>query len=287
MQKQGESVVRSLIVILASLALCSACSTVPTDATWVGRDGTRSDFFDVANWSPSIVPTGIATVPPTNPPQPLSPLVTINKPVSLLELRQRGGAVSGAGELKFGGAGWSICGKYSNTGFDGIVQGNVHLCADDSPDFGYGQSGTLIGDVTVLGGSFGALIASPSSPGLTVTKSVVVDQTGGIGVQYFPGSSVPILAIQGSLAIKGNSTILWLFVVQDVPSQTVIPIRAAGGIAGCFSKVIVTSPNYSATYRCRANDVEVVLTRLSPRSRTGTTTADYSWMPWARRPPPR
>jgi hypothetical protein len=278
--------VRSLM-ILACLVLCAACSTVPTDATWVGRDDMRSDFFNAANWSPPVVPTGIATVPPTSPPQPLAPLVTFNKPVTLLELRQRGGAVSGTGELKFGGAGWSICGKYSNTGFEGTLQGNVHLCADGSPDFGYGQSGTLIGDVTVLGGAFGAIVASPSSPGLTVTKSVVVDQTGGIGVQYFPGSSVPVLAIQGSLAIRGNSTILWLFIGQDVPSQTVIPIRASGGITGCFSKVNVTSPNYSATYRCRANEVEVVLTRLPPRSRTHTTTADYSWMPWARRLPPR
>jgi hypothetical protein len=273
-------------MILALLALCAACSTVPTDATWVGRDGARSDFFDATNWSPPFVPTGIANVPPTDPPQPLIPLVTFNKPVKLLELRQRGGSVAGNGEIKFDGAGWSVCGKYSNTGFHGVLQGNVHLCADGSPDFGYGQSGTLIGDVTVLGGAFAAIIASPSSPGLTVTRSVVIDQTGGVGVQ-FAGSDLPILTIQGSLAIRGSSTILWLFILDDaVPSQTVLPIRAAGGVTGCFSKVLVTSRNYSARFRCGPNAVEVELTRLpaGARTRTAATTADYSWMPWAKRP---
>lgn len=278
---------RSLIS-LALLASCAACSTVPTDATWVGKDTSRSDFFDTTNWSPPVVPTGIANVPPTNPPQPLVPLVTFNKPVKLLELRQRGGSVAGRGEIKFDGAGWSVCGKYSNNGFHGVLQGNVQLCADGSPDFGYGQSGTLNGDVAVLGGAFGAIIDFPSSPGLAVTKSVTIDQTGGVGVQFLGSSDVPVLTIQGSLAIKGNSSLLWLFILDDtVPSQTVRPIRASGGITGCFSKVIVTSANYSAKYRCGPNAVEVELTRLPSRTRNraAVTIADYSWMPWAKRPP--
>jgi hypothetical protein len=273
------------MMILSLLASCAACSSVPADATWVSKDATRTDFHDPTNWSPPVVPTGIATVPPADPPRPLEPLVTINKPVTLLELRQNGGAVSGHGEIAFKGAGWSECGKDSNTGFEGTVRGNVRLCASPSPNFGYAQAGVLDGDVTVLGGAFGALMTfSPSSAGLTVTRSIVVDETGGLGVP-FAKTGFPILSIQGPLMIRGGSTILWLFIEdEDVPSQTVVPIRANGGITGCFGKVNVTSTNYQAKHRCRGTDVEVELTRISSRARgRDAATTDYSWMPWAKR----
>jgi hypothetical protein len=107
---------------VAALALSAACTAVAPDATWVGVDPNKSEFSDASNWSPAVVPIGIATIPPSGqPPQPLEPQVFVSSPVTLRAIRQGGGAIYGT-DVTLTGGGWSVCGKTSMSAITGTVR---------------------------------------------------------------------------------------------------------------------------------------------------------------------
>jgi hypothetical protein len=140
--------------------------------------------------------------------------------------------------------------------------------------------GTLVGDVTVLGGGFGSNLGHPGPTDLKVTGSVVVDQTGGL-LANVPERDQSILDIQGSLAIKGNATTLLVVLDFDpkAPRVTAVPIRAAGGITGRFGSVLVlTSRFYKADVVYRPTEIQVTVTRIGG-PRRGTETPPYTWPP--------
>jgi len=266
---------------VAALSLSAACTTVAPDATWVGTDYRKAQFSDPSNWSPAVVPTGIATIPPSSqPPQPQQPQVFVSSPITLGAIRQGGGAIYGK-DVTLTGGGWSVCGKTSMSGINGTVRGNVSMCPGPAIDFGYGQVGTLVGDVTVLGGGFGSNLGSAPSD-LKVTGSVVVDQTGGV-MANVPEQGQSILDIQGSLTIKGNATTLLVVLDFDpkAPRLTAIPIRAAGGITGRFGSVLVlTSRFYKADVVYRPTEIQVTVTRIGGLRRGQVPeTPPYTWPP--------
>jgi hypothetical protein len=265
---------------LAVLALSAACTAVPTDAIWVGTNPQKAEFSDPTNWSPQVVPTNIATIPSSvQPPQPMQPQVFVSKPVQLRGIRQTGGAIYGK-DVTLTGEGWSVCGKYSMSGITGTVAGNVRLCPGPAIDFGYGQMGLLIGDVSVLGGGFGSNLGIPGPSDLQVTGSVTVDQTGGL-VAWVPEKGKSTLDIQGTLAIKGNATTLLVAVQYDqtVPTATAIPIRAKGGITGRFASVLVNYPYYRADVVYRETEIQVTVTRIGAPRRGEAPAAQFSWPP--------
>jgi hypothetical protein len=272
---------------VAVLALSAACTTAPTDATWVGTDHIKAEFSDPTNWSPAVVPTGIASIPPSGqPPRSLEPQVRVSGPITLAAIRQTGGLIySGAelpGQITLTGAGWSVCGKTSATSIIGTVKGNISMCPGPAVDFGYGQIGTLIGDVTVLGGGFGANLVHPGPSDLTVTGSVVVDQTGAL-VAWVPERDQAILDVQGSITIKGNATTLGVSpdFNQTVRTATAIAIRAKGGITGRFASVIIiNSPYYKADVVYRPTEIQVTVTRIGgPRRGQAPAPPQYTWPP--------
>lgn len=280
---------------MTTLALAAACA--PADGTWTGRDFPNNDFNDPSNWTPRGVPTGIATIPSKQPPQPLLPLVEIKSDVSVDEIRNGGSLAGGFGTgdaitIALTGKGLTTCGQWAAASLVNVtIRGSVTLCPAPAIDTGHSQSGIIHGNVMVQGGGFGphSFPPSPRPPAnLGVGGSVTVERPGAL-VAVFSNDAQPILDVQGTITLKDATLLVDTRFFDKPGTTTVVAIKAKAGITGTFASVLPFSAAYDAKVAYlppdRPTEIQVTVTRRpQPRGRQAAVAPAFNWPPG---PPPR
>jgi len=89
------------------------------------------------------------------------------------------------------------------------------------------------------------------------------------------------LSVEGSMAVRGNKASLIVSVVdEDIPTTTLVPIRASGGITGRFGSVLVTSRRYKADVVYRPTEIQVTVTPIAvPRRGQQALPPNFTWPP--------
>jgi hypothetical protein len=248
----------SLGVALLAAACTPPGSGAPGDGTWAG--GPSFDFNDPANWKPTGVPTGTATVPVGS--SPPAPFITFSAPSTTLAAVKLEGdlGIDLRNTLKLTGRGLVVCCGRATAMITGALTGNVTLGeAPGQSNHQLSGSGTIYGNVLQSGGML-TPGNGPDQLAMTVVGTYHELAKAILVIDVWPASANR-LDVRGTATLEG---VLGIYVDDEtkVPATPFKILTSDHGVQSKFIQVVVlNSDKLKADVTYNTNDVEIRLSR--------------------------